>query len=64
MIKKLVTSFKIGNWYQLCSGRKLGGGSKVQSAIWAGDGVVISFIQGNKTRIRKYTSASTFITIV
>jgi hypothetical protein len=42
----------------------LGGGSVIQNALWAGDGVIITYTQYNKTRVRKYLSTSTFVCII
>jgi len=41
----------------------LGGGSKVQNALWAGDGVVITYLYGRRMKVRKYTSPNAFIEI-
>ena len=41
----------------------LGGGSKVQNALWAGEGVLISYLYSNRMKVRKYTSPDSFIEI-
>ncbi|MCD4681221.1 MAG: hypothetical protein K8S00_12625 [Bacteroidales bacterium] len=39
------------------------GGLKVQNALWAGDGVLISYLYGRRMKVRKYSSPNSFIEI-